>query len=197
LDAELARTVVLNEIPSTSIFFFLDPQYDSHESLGLLKGLEYRTLRAYGQSLSTIARYPADSVVHSLEAFIPVLQTKLDSLAEELGHPLAINEDVIWDTANEVTTQLGLRARSELMTPLRHALTGRKVSQNGFTRTDMAERTKRADDHGDSGCQAKSGEIRSRIGFREGSVEAATKIAKHCIYMLSLSNLSHVCSSSA
>jgi len=129
LDAELARTVVLNEIPSTSIFFFLDPQYDSHESLGLLKGLEYRTLRAYGQSLSTIARYPADSVVHSLEAFIPVLKTKLDSLAEELGHPLAINEDVIWDTANEVTTQLGLRARSELMTPLRHALTGRKVSK--------------------------------------------------------------------
>lgn len=34
----------------------------------------------------------------------------------------------MWDVANQVTSDLGLRARSEVMTPLRHALTGRKVS---------------------------------------------------------------------
>jgi hypothetical protein len=74
------------------------------------------------------SRHYTDPLVTALEAFIPAVRLRLESLIEELGDPEAINEDIIWDVANEVTSQLGLRARSELMTPLRHALTGRKVS---------------------------------------------------------------------
>jgi glutamyl-tRNA synthetase len=49
LDAELARTVILNDIPSSSIFFFLEPQYDSHESSSMLKSFDRRTMQAYGR----------------------------------------------------------------------------------------------------------------------------------------------------
>lgn len=128
LDAELARTVILKDIPSSSIFFFLEPQYDSHESSHMLKSFDRRTMQTYGGELLNSSANPADQIVTALEAFIPAIRLRLESLIEELGDPEAINEDIIWDVANEVTSQLGLRARSELMTPLRHALTGRKVS---------------------------------------------------------------------
>jgi hypothetical protein len=44
-----------------------------------------------------------------------------------LSDPLAIDEDTVYATINNVTAELGLKARSQLMTPLRYALTGRKV----------------------------------------------------------------------
>jgi hypothetical protein len=60
--------------------------------------------------------------------FIPLLREDLEQLAEERDDPLAIDEDTVYKTVNTVTAQLNLRARSQLMTPLRYALTGRKVS---------------------------------------------------------------------
>lgn len=36
----------MNDIPSSSVFFFLDPQYDQQESMGMLKPLK---LERYGE----------------------------------------------------------------------------------------------------------------------------------------------------
>ncbi len=44
------------------------------------------------------------------------------------GNDREFNEKAVWDVADEVTTKLKLRARSEVMKPLRHAITGRSVS---------------------------------------------------------------------
>ena len=46
-----------------------------------------------------------------------------------LGPTLRVDEDerVFWEAANTVTANLAVGSRSKVMTPLRHALTGRKV----------------------------------------------------------------------
>ena len=87
-------------------------------------------LDRYGKSdpmIHSLARTHARAV-DVLDAVIPLLWTRFESLAEETGNPNAINEDVIWDVANQVTSDLGLKQRSQVMTPMRHALTGRRVS---------------------------------------------------------------------
>ena len=48
-------------------------------------------------------------------------------LDERLGDSKDFTEDMIWDTASQVASQLRLRARSEVMVSMRHALTGRTV----------------------------------------------------------------------
>lgn len=108
-----------------------------------------------------------------LEAALPLLRERFDNLAEELGRPSAINEDVIWDVANQVTSDLALKARSEVMTPLRHALTGRKVCHRlRLAREDPLIRSERAectDHHGDSRCGPQSCPYTSWSSIRQGS----------------------------
>ena len=122
-----ARTVLLDDITLSSIFFFVDPQYDSQEATSMIKQLDQKGLQQFGKS-QIYRTCTADNPAESLEMFIPLLRENLEHLAEQRDDPLAIDEDTVYKTVNTVTSQLSLRARSQLMTPLRYALTGRKVS---------------------------------------------------------------------
>lgn len=108
--------------------------------------------------------------VASLKAALPLLRERLESLAEETGDPQAINEDLVWDVANQITSDLGLRARSEVMTPMRHALTGRKVScSQGKFPLILAERPKCTDYNGHPRCGTQPFAVRSRPQICRGS----------------------------
>ncbi|RSH85561.1 Glutamate--tRNA ligase mitochondrial [Saitozyma podzolica] len=99
-DAELARTIKLNDIPVTSVFFFLDPKYDTLEADKMLQGLHKA------------------SYVVNVEAVFRALTNRLNR-----GVPL--DEDLVWDAIRSTVDKLGLRRKSELILPMRHALTGR------------------------------------------------------------------------
>lgn len=139
----------------------------------------------------------ANSVVAVLEACLPLLRERLDGLAEEVGRPSAINEDVIWDVANQVTSDLALKARSEVMTPLRHALTGRKASAvsdwsaNLLTPSERAECT---DYHGHSRCRAQPGPYTSWSSLRQGST--ATTMIRSDLHRADICMTAHHDSSS-
>lgn len=94
----------------------------------MVKQLDQKGLQQFGKS-PLYRACSADNPAESLEMFIPLLRENLEHLAEQRDDPLAIDEDTVYKTVNTVTAQLSLRARSQLMTPLRYALTGRKVSQ--------------------------------------------------------------------
>ena len=53
----------------------------------------------------------------------------MHALADSKGDHrcLAMDENVGWTAVNDVVDRLRLRKRSELMAPMRHALTGRRV----------------------------------------------------------------------
>lgn len=58
--------------------------------------------------------------VEIIETVLPVLDAHLESSPK-------LTEEIAWKVADEVTDTLRLRARSEVMKPMRHALTGRIV----------------------------------------------------------------------
>lgn len=80
-----------------------------------------------------------------------------------MDDPLAINEDAVYATINNVTAELGLKARSQLMTPLRYALTGRKVRDSLDTNADDIARAKCANYDGNSRYKEELSETRSRF----------------------------------
>jgi hypothetical protein len=107
-----------------------------------------------------------------LETYIPILREQLEILAEECDDPLAINEDTVYRTINSVADQLELRARSQLMTPLRYALTGRKVRLTPHSKADKTERTECTDYHGYIRFSKEFGEIRSWSEISQEDAEA-------------------------
>jgi hypothetical protein len=80
-----------------------------------------------------------------------------------LNDPLAINEDTVYATINNVTAELGLKARSQLMTPLRYALTGRKVRTPPEINADDIARAKCPNYDGHSRHKEEFSETRSRF----------------------------------
>jgi hypothetical protein len=124
----------------------------------MVKSLDQRALQQFGK-LPVFAFVPTDILAESLEIFIPLLREDLEHLAEERDDPLAIDEDTVYKAVNTVTAQLNLRARSQLMTPLRYALTGRKVSSLG-NRADVSERSQCSYYYGNIGFSQESGKVR-------------------------------------
>lgn len=57
-------------------------------------------------------------------------ETSLSSVFDRLqGLQEGFNEDDVWEAMNETLAALGLRKKAHLITPMRHALTGRKVGR--------------------------------------------------------------------
>ncbi|WOO84692.1 Glutamate--tRNA ligase [Vanrija pseudolonga] len=101
-DIELARVVKLCDMAEKSIFFYVKPQYDSPESDKFLAELGLAT---YVDGLSL--------VVEELEWRI-----------ERYRH---FDVDLCWEAMHATIAKLGIRKKSALMLPMRHALTGIKT----------------------------------------------------------------------
>ncbi|KAL7418807.1 Glutamate--tRNA ligase mitochondrial [Cryptotrichosporon argae] len=99
-DAELPRSVTLKEMAAGSIFFYLDPVYSNHEAETLL-----RTMR------------PSEYVTN-----LSTLIALLDALDTE-----SLTEDAVWSALHDTVAALGLRKKALLVSPMRHALTGRRA----------------------------------------------------------------------
>ncbi|WWC58230.1 glutamate-tRNA ligase [Kwoniella dejecticola CBS 10117] len=102
-DAELPRTTILKEMPLHSIFYFLPPTYECHESQSMLKDLN---LRIYCQYVTL---------------FADTLQEHYTSTSTK-----KLDEDVVWDVIHRLLDQLNLDRKPKLLVPIRHALTERK-----------------------------------------------------------------------
>ncbi|GHJ89353.1 hypothetical protein NliqN6_5755 [Naganishia liquefaciens] len=98
LDAELPRATVLKDVPDLSVFFFVEPSYDT---------LEAKTLYA------TINR----------NFYGPIVSYMVKALENDESE--AWTEDHLWDIINGLVTESSA-SRGKVITPLRHALTGRK-----------------------------------------------------------------------
>ncbi|KAI5451315.1 Glutamate--tRNA ligase mitochondrial [Naganishia albida] len=98
LDAELPRATVLQDIPDLSVFFFLSPKYDTLEAKAL-----YATINRnfYG----------------------PMVSMMIKAIEEDTS--LDWTEDNMWNLINALVKESGA-GRGKVVTPLRHALTGRK-----------------------------------------------------------------------
>ncbi|WVW81906.1 glutamate-tRNA ligase [Kwoniella bestiolae CBS 10118] len=101
-DAELPRTTILTEMPMHSIFYFLPPTYECHESHSMLKDLKPRI---YCQYVSLFA-------------------DTLQQSASLSSTPL--NEDLVWDVIHRLLDELNIDRKPRLLVPIRHALTERK-----------------------------------------------------------------------
>jgi len=55
------------------------------------------------------------------------------TLLEDAGSEGPITADTVWDAVREVVKERKLKARSEIMLQLRHALTGQKVCHIGHS----------------------------------------------------------------
>jgi hypothetical protein len=100
-------------------------------------------------------------------------------LAEHLDDPLAIDEDTVYATINNVTAELGLKARSQLMTPLRYALTGRKVRQTFEAKADISARAKCPNYDGHSRHEEELSETRSRFETPQEDFEAGSSVISY------------------
>ncbi|ORY23635.1 putative Glutamyl-tRNA synthetase [Naematelia encephala] len=100
-DAELPRFSFLPDMAGGSIYLFLEPQYSAMEAESLLKTIDI------------------ENYIRNIENIILELEERIQGRTE-------LDEDLGWDAANHLTEKLRLRARSEVMIPMRHALTGRK-----------------------------------------------------------------------
>jgi hypothetical protein len=49
------------------------------------------------------------------------------ALTNRLNRGVPLDEDLVWDAIHSTVDKLGLRRKSELILPMRHALTGRLV----------------------------------------------------------------------
>ncbi|KAK4688868.1 glutamyl-tRNA synthetase, partial [Tremellales sp. Uapishka_1] len=101
-DAELARTVKLVDMASSSIFFYLDPIYTQQESQSIIAKLDGHT-------------------------YISNLKAVIANLGEKATRNSELTEDLVWDAIHEVVQEVRLRKKSDLITPMRHALTGRRA----------------------------------------------------------------------
>lgn len=52
------------------------------------------------------------------------------ALTNRLNRGVPLDEDLVWDAIHTTVDKLGLRRKSELILPMRHALTGRLVRIN-------------------------------------------------------------------
>jgi hypothetical protein len=68
--------------------------------------------------------------VRHINTMIPILEERMRHLGEREGKEMAVNEDVGWDSAHDVVGANNLSRRSEVLSPMRHALTGRMVSHS-------------------------------------------------------------------
>jgi hypothetical protein len=93
-----------------------------------------------------------------------------------LNDPLAIDEDTVYATINNVTAELGLKARSQLMTPLRYALTGRKVRNPLKTNADRIARAKCPNYDGHSRHKEEFSETRSRFEIPQKDFKAGSSV---------------------
>jgi hypothetical protein len=93
-----------------------------------------------------------------------------------LDDPLAIDEDTVYATINNVTAELGLKTRSQLMTPLRYALTGRKVRIPPEINADDIARTKCPNYDGDSRYKEEFSKTRSRFETPEKDFKAGLSV---------------------
>jgi len=96
-----------------------------------------------------------------------------------LDDPLAIDEDTVYATINNVTAELGLKARSQLMTPLRYALTGRKVRTAPKVNADSIARAKCPHYDGHSRYKEEFSETRSRFEIPQEDFEAGSSVRSY------------------
>ncbi|EIW68016.1 hypothetical protein TREMEDRAFT_13793, partial [Tremella mesenterica DSM 1558] len=112
-DSELPRIRKLNEIPTSSTFFFLEPNYDTVEARGMLRNFP---LESYGKSYSSLGYISTDGKVNNIKSVLRALNDRLEVSD--------MSEDLVWEAINEVLIQSHIRKRSVLLMPMRHALTG-------------------------------------------------------------------------
>ncbi|WVF66134.1 glutamate-tRNA ligase [Kwoniella sp. CBS 6097] len=102
-DAELPRTTLLCEMPMHSIFYFLPPTYECHESQTILKDLNPKLYCQY------------------VSLFADTLQSHVSS-----GTKAELDENLVWDAIHQLMDHLRLDKKPKLLVPIRHALTERK-----------------------------------------------------------------------
>jgi hypothetical protein len=103
-----------------------------------------------------------------------------------LNDPLAIDEDTVYATINNVTAELGLKARSQLMTPLRYALTGRKVRQTFEAKADDTARAKCPNYDGHSRYKEEFCQTRSRFEIPQKDFKAGSSVISYHIIVVSI-----------
>ncbi|WVQ93762.1 glutamate-tRNA ligase [Kwoniella sp. CBS 9459] len=102
-DAELPRTTLLCEMPMHSIFYFLPPTYECHESQTILKDLNPKLYCQY------------------VSLFADTLQSHISATPNAV-----LDEDAVWHVIHQLMDQLRLDKKPKLLVPIRHALTERK-----------------------------------------------------------------------
>jgi len=92
---------------------------------------------------------------------------------------------MVWEAADEVTNQLGLRARSEVMKPLRHALTVWRVRYPACTSQDTANLStgwpECPDNHDGFGTGEEFRQARSRTRLCESNGRTTRGTNKQCM----------------
>ena len=109
-DIELPRAAKLRDMATSSIFFYLEPVLTNLEATTMIKDIPVEIYRELGYSELLTSEKSLSSVLDRFEAL-----------------PVRFSEDDVWEVMNETLAALGLRKKAMLITPMRHALTGRKV----------------------------------------------------------------------
>ncbi|OCF45182.1 hypothetical protein I317_00985 [Kwoniella heveanensis CBS 569] len=100
-------------MPMHSIFYFLPPTYECHESQTIMKDLNSKI---YCQYVSLFA----DTLQsHVSSATAAVASTNINTKT-------VLTEDLVWDVIHQLMDQLRLDKKPKLLVPIRHALTERK-----------------------------------------------------------------------
>lgn len=85
---------------------------------------------------------PSQTVRRELRLTLRMTDRNVRAITEELERRIqsarlrapdmmeSLDEDMVWNAANHLTRTMGLRARSEILIPMRHALTGRRVNSS-------------------------------------------------------------------
>ncbi|WVN91020.1 glutamate-tRNA ligase [Cryptococcus depauperatus CBS 7841] len=100
-DAELPRTTILPEMPLHSIFYFLSPTYTCQESQSILSTLNLRLYCQYAH------------------LFADTLESHADAAS-------GVDEDLVWSVIRKIMEISGATKKSQLLIPIRHALTERR-----------------------------------------------------------------------
>jgi hypothetical protein len=114
-----------------SKFFFLPLQYDNAESMSLVKtlnGQRYGTSMPFLPCLATtqVLAFAEPKLTRTVSVLEEVI-AEIEARIEDEGHGTEIDIDLAWRAIHAVVRRMELK-KSELLTPMRHALTARQVS---------------------------------------------------------------------
>jgi hypothetical protein len=112
-------------MPAESLFFYLPPDLTSEGASEFLnKMFEKISPSTYREPHSFML--PASS--NAADSTVDGVRTVFDILQQRTASGELLNDDMGWDAIHAARAKLGLKKNSDITLPLRHALTGRKVS---------------------------------------------------------------------